>query len=254
MRRIFSGATVVLMLLVAVWGAGRPATAQDDETDADDLLATISALDDRVCALETQVAELANAAEDDPGEEDAATGAGPTPTADRIAGQRDDDDAASDADAGDAAPSGPVGTRDNPTPLGESAVIGDYTVRVVDVVPDATDLVLAENQFNDPPAAGTQFFLVGLEVTYTGSETGQPGFDLTAQAVGDRAVAYSPFDASCGVVPDDQFAASELFPGGTTQFNVCWAVETSDEASLLMFVEPLFAFDVDPVFFALRDE
>ena len=60
MRRIFSGATVVLMLLVAVWGAGRPATAQDDETDADDLLATISALDDRVSALETQVCTLSD--------------------------------------------------------------------------------------------------------------------------------------------------------------------------------------------------
>ncbi len=201
-------------------------------------------MDDRVSALETQVAELADADDDTA----APTSARPTPTPDDDAGK--DEEAAGD-EAG--AASGPSGTRDNPIPLGDSATSGDYTIRVIDVDLDATDLVLAENQFNESPAPGTQFSLVGVEVTYTGTTTGQPSFDLNFQAVGERAVAYSPFDASCGVVPADQFQANELFPDGTTQFNVCWAIDSADTASLVMFVEPLFAIDVEPVFFALRD-
>ncbi len=254
MRRMCVGIgfmTVFMVLVAPSWGAAMPTLAQDDE--ADDLAATVEALDDRVSALETQVAELT--ATEDEDDDAAATGARPTPTAAQTAGQdredeNDDEDAA--GEASDAA-SGPTGTRDNPIPLGDSATSGDYTITVIDVVPDAADLVLAANQFNEPPAAGTQFSLVGVEVTYSGTTTGQPSFDLNFQAVGERAVVYSPFDASCGVVPADQFQANELFPGGTTQFNVCWAIDSADAESLVMFVEPLFAFDVQPVFFALRD-
>src|SRR3712207_7673073 len=52
----------------------------------------------------------------------------------------------------------------NPVPLGEEAEVGGgWTLRVVDVVPDATDQVLAANPFNEPPAEGRQFFLVRSE-------------------------------------------------------------------------------------------
>jgi hypothetical protein len=238
--------TAVVLAIVTSWSIADPALAQDDE---DDVAATIEALEERVSALETQVAELAGGADDDDGDD----APRPTPTGDQddaSGDTRDDDGQDRDADAA----SGPAGTRDNPIPLGESAEVGDYTVTVLEAVPNATDLVMTENQFNEPPAAGKQFYLVGVEVTYNGTETGQPAFELNLQAVGDQAVAYTAFEASCGVVPLDQFQASELFPGGTVQFNTCWAIDSSDEDSLVMFVEAAFDFDAEPVFFALRED
>ena len=248
LRRLFVRAGVMIAVVMAFavsWSASAPILAQDDEGD---LVATIEALDERVSALETQVAELT--ADDD----DESGSTRPTPAAD----QPDEDDGsqndgeASDDDAG--ASSDAAGTRDDPIPLGESADVGDYTVTVLEAVPNATDMVMAENQFNDPPAAGKQFYLVGVEVTYNGTETGQPAFELKLQAVGDQAVAYTAYEATCGVVPLDQFQANELFPGGTVQFNTCWAIDSADEDSLVMFAESAFAFDAQPVFFALRQD
>ena len=245
-------AGIVMAVVVAVaasWSASAPTQAQDDEGD---VAATIEALDERVSALETQVAEL-TADNDD--ESDSSDSIRPTPAAD----QRDeeersqnDDGEPSDNEAG--ASSDAAGTRDDPIPLGVSADVGDYTVTVLEVVPNATDMVMTENQFNDPPAAGKQFYLVGVEVPYTGTETGQPAFELNLQAVGDQAVAYTAYEATCGVVPLDQFQANELFPGGTVQFNTCWAIDSVDEDSLVMFAESAFDFDAEPVFFALRED
>src|SRR5690606_22550320 len=124
--------------------------------------------------------------------------------------------------------------------------------RVVEFFPDATEMVLAENMFNDPPAPGEQFVMVTVEVTYNGSESGSPSFELNFKAVGDASVAYTTYDDSCGVVPNDQFRANELFTGGSIRFNVCWSVPSEDVDSLVMFVEPTFSFNAKPVFFALR--
>ena len=46
---------------------------------------------------------------------------------------------------------------------------------------------------------------------------------------------------------------TELFEGGSAEFNVCWAINSEDEDSLVMYVEPLFDFDADPVWFSLDD-
>ncbi|HEV2527037.1 MAG TPA: hypothetical protein VGT61_01085 [Thermomicrobiales bacterium] len=166
-------------------------------------------------------------------------------------------------DAGDATPAGDAGGgddelsdagagRDNPVPVGEVAAIGDYQLSVVSVTPLADDLIAAENQFNDSPGAGNQFFIARVAVTYTGTETGNPGFDLNVQAVGDRNVGYTTFEDSCGVTPDDEYSAGELFPGGTVEYNVCWRINSDDAGSLMLYVEELFSFDGERVWFSLE--
>jgi hypothetical protein len=145
-------------------------------------------------------------------------------------------------------------SRTSPIPLGDVGLVGDFQVSVLDVTPNATDLVLEENQFNDPPAAGHQFYIARVKVTLVGDEAADPSFDLNFQSVGDTAVGYTTFDPGCGVYPDDQYSAGELFPGGTVEFNVCWQIDSADEDSLVMYVEHFLSFDSDPVWFALTED
>lgn len=147
-----------------------------------------------------------------------------------------------------------AGTRDDPIPLGEAADTGDgWTVTVVDVNFDAAAAIAAENQFNEPPAAGRQFVMPTLEVTYDGTEAQANTFELGITAVGDGNVEYGgSFDDSCGVTPNGLTDANDLFQGGSVTGTVCWSVETADIDSLVMIVEPSFSFEENPVFFALR--
>jgi hypothetical protein len=145
-------------------------------------------------------------------------------------------------------------TQTSPIPLGEVGQVGDFQISVLEVTPNATDVVLEENQFNDPPAVGHQFYIARVKVTLVGDESAYPPFDLNFQSVGDSAVSYTTFDPGCGVYPDDYYFAGELFPGRTIEVNVCWQIDSTDEDSLVMYVEPLLSTDSDPVWFALTEE
>ncbi|HWK81109.1 MAG TPA: cupredoxin domain-containing protein [Thermomicrobiales bacterium] len=142
-------------------------------------------------------------------------------------------------------------SRKRPIPVGSIGLVGDYEVSVDNVTPNADDIIAAENQFNDPPAAGNQFFMARIEMTYTGSETGSPAFDLNFQSVGALNKGYSTFDNDCGVTPDSAVNLSDVFPGGKVTFNVCWQIATEDADSLVMYVEPLFSFDNERTWFSL---
>ena len=144
-------------------------------------------------------------------------------------------------------------SRTSPYPLGQTGELGDYELQVVDVLPDATDQVLAENQFNEPPAPGETFVFVRIEATYTGSDTGTPWVDLNFNVVGDLNLGYSQSTNTCGVIPDEGYEAPELFEGGTTEFNACWSVPEDEVSSLVMYVEEGFSFEDERVWFSLED-
>jgi hypothetical protein len=136
-----------------------------------------------------------------------------------------------------------AGTLESPVPGGEFAQVGDWKVRVIEVTHDGTDLVLEENQFNDPPEEGDQFFIATLEAEYTGTESGSFWIDMTWKALGPSAVAYESFEATCGTFPDSISDAGETFPGGVVTGNVCWSVSAADAADLVMLLEDAFSFD-----------
>jgi hypothetical protein len=144
------------------------------------------------------------------------------------------------------------GTPENPLPIGTAAEIGGgWVAAVVDVVPDATQLVLAENPFNKPPAEGQQFFLVTISATFEGEGSSTLPAGNAFQVVGESAVAYTSYDPGCGVVPNG-FSFAEVFSGGTTEFNICFSVNSSDVPSLVMFSSDFVAFDRNKrVWFAL---
>lgn len=142
-------------------------------------------------------------------------------------------------------PPPPVGsTRDNPLPLGQTVGITvgveEWRFRILSTVPDATAVILAENQFNDPPAAGFQFFMAAVEVTYVSGSGPQDPWSRIASdlnMVGNANVAYSQFSPSCGVIPDSFLFKGDLFPGGTMTGNICWPVRSTDVASLVGYFE-----------------
>lgn len=148
---------------------------------------------------------------------------------------------------------GSMGTRDNPVPIGTAADVGGgWTVTVLDVIPNGTDQVLAENQFNDPPAEGRQFFMVTISATYTGANSSTFNSAVSLSAVGASNVAYETFEDRCGVIPND-LPSTEVFGGGTITGNVCWSVRTDDVASLVMFSDSYVTFKPeDRVYFSLQ--
>jgi hypothetical protein len=57
---------------------------------------------------------------------------------------------------------------------------------------------------------------------------------------------------TCGVVPNDLYSVTDQFTGGTTEFNICWQVESADAESLVMYVESFLSFNDPPVWFAIQ--
>ncbi|SDO72346.1 DUF4190 domain-containing protein [Geodermatophilus sp. DSM 45219] len=148
------------------------------------------------------------------------------------------------ATEGEAAPAAEV------VPLGTPARVGDYEVTVDSVELDANASVAAANEFNEAPAG--QYVVTQLTVTYTGTEEGMPGWDLSAVFHGSDARQYS--DAECmAVLADDALDAPTLNPGGTDTFQFCMDVPAQAIAGGQLSVEPTVSFDSDErVFYAVQ--
>lgn len=145
----------------------------------------------------------------------------------------------------------PVGTRENPAPLGTEVKVGDnWRVAVVDIVEDAWPIIREENMFNEPPAEGHQFVMARLKFTYVGNESGTPWLDLMTGYLGANGVLYwRGGDTSCGVIPDPIYDVDELFPGASAEANVCWSVPSSAVKGGLIAVEEFLSSDDTRVFF-----
>lgn len=145
------------------------------------------------------------------------------------------------------------GRRANPLPLGTTTNVDGWVIKVLGATPNANRQLAGANQFNEPPAPGKQFFMAKVEATYEGGEDAAEDsanlFMLEFQAVGDKSVGYSEASDDCGVVPDELDAFKDVYVGGRISGNVCWAIDSADEASLVLRVS---SFGGTEVFFALR--
>ncbi len=146
---------------------------------------------------------------------------------------------------------GPLGSIGNPIERASPGMVGDWRVSVNSLDLDATAAILAENQFNDPPASGFTYVLVGLEATNEGSESADPWRDIRSKVLGESRVAYEGFETYCGVIPDDVTAVGDVEPGTTVSFNMCWAVGRDDIESLLLILEDYQDFESRRLFYAL---
>ena len=149
---------------------------------------------------------------------------------------------------------GNLGTRSNPVQFGQYFRPPDapWELKVESVDWDAWPEIEAENRFNDPPAAGNKFVLIGISVRNSGNEADSFS-SYQVSAVGSRAVEYRTFTDSCGVIPDDFEDFIRIFPGGELQGNICYEVVSSDINSLVLFGDrrtfDISDFNVDTLWF-----
>ncbi|HVE46480.1 MAG TPA: hypothetical protein VNA57_07010 [Acidimicrobiales bacterium] len=133
--------------------------------------------------------------------------------------------------------SGPIlGTRSAPLALGSEAVLSNgWRLSVQGVTPDATDEVMAENRFNDPPEEGHQFFIVNVSATYAGREdSALPLGDFSFSVVGSG---NTQIREGCGVTPDKFDFYAEVFAGGSLSGNICFAVPSVATDSLVLYAD-----------------
>ena len=146
-----------------------------------------------------------------------------------------------------------LGTRDNPLDAGTRIEMGDWTLAVTEVMLDATDEVMAANQFNDPPVDGRQFVMFSVDATYEGDESGTAWLDFSWAIVGAAGNTFGTgMDDYCGVIPDPLDDTGETFPGGSVSGNVCVSVESDQVEGGTIRIEESLSFDDTRAFYALN--
>lgn len=157
-----------------------------------------------------------------------------------------------EADEAPAADDAELGTRTNPLEIGTRIEMGGWSLAVTDVTLDATDLVMEENQFNDPPAEGRQFVLFAVDATYEGEESGTAWLDFSWAIVGSEGNTFgTAMDDYCGSIPSSLDDTGETFPGGSVSGNVCVSVESAQVDGGTIRIEESLSFDDTRAFYAL---
>ena len=141
------------------------------------------------------------------------------------------------------------GTRDNPYPIGTTITNDEWKVTVNSVTLDATDAVMAENEFNDPPADGYQYILVNATLTYVGTSEDGSMPDVSFDYVTATGETVDQFE-NWATGPDELDTLSTLYNGGTVEGNrVLSAPTESVEDGVLAVTPGIFG---DKVFFAVK--
>lgn len=209
------GVVLAIGVVGAIAGGGEDDSAEDATPGTDATTITEA-------PGETEPSEPAESPEDttsatDPVETEPPVATDPPSSGDSVAG----------------APVGERGDRANPVPLGSIADIGEgYRLQVLSVTDDATALVMAENQFNDPPAEGTRFTIVEVALGFYGFEDPQSGFSLQLSAVGSS---NTELDSSCGVTPNELNQYEDMFGGSVTRGNLCFVTTPADTGVVQLY-------------------
>ncbi|PAU91997.1 hypothetical protein CK505_02820 [Kocuria sp. WN036] len=168
---------------------------------------------------------------------DEALGSGNTtvvePSDDAVA---DDGAAEEDGAEGDAAAE--AGTRGNPYPIGSVIESDDWRVVVNSVTLDATDAVVSVNEFNEPPAEGSEYILVNYSTTYLGDDPdGQVPAFVTVEYVTADSTTVNSFDNTV-VAPEAIDTTSTLYTDGTATGNAAFEVPTATADQGVLAVSP----------------
>ncbi len=135
---------------------------------------------------------------------------------------------------GSEVPTGVTGTREAPVPVGQIADIGgDWRVQVLEVIPDAGEVMEAADQFYDAPPAGTTYMLVKIALGYFGTEDPKVGFEPDLDVFGSANVSLDNF--CLATVPDEVSFFSYLFSGGVVVGNVCFIAPIDQAGTFQLF-------------------
>lgn len=159
--------------------------------------------------------------------------------------------AASDTGAAAAEkPAANAGTRDNPHPIGSVIESDDWRVVINSVTLAATDAVVAANQFNDPPAAGSEYILVNYSATFVGDDpNGQVPAFVSIDYVTAEGKTVDTLD-NYAVAPEAIDTMSTLYTGATAAGNKVIAVPIATAGQGVLAVRPGML--ADKVFVAVK--
>ncbi len=139
-------------------------------------------------------------------------------------------------------------TRQNPLPVGSTISTDDWIFTLNSVNLSATDLVMNENEFNDPAPEGMTYILLNVSLTYVGTDPngGMPLPYVEYVTVDGKTI--SAFEAL--VVAPEQLSPLPLYDGATATGNIAVLapIDTVGEGVLKISPEPV----VDYAFFAVK--
>ncbi|WP_265980376.1 hypothetical protein [Arthrobacter sp. MI7-26] len=133
-------------------------------------------------------------------------------------------------------PAAQSGTRENPYPIGSTITSKDWRVVINSVTLAATDAVVAANQFNKPPADGSQYILVNYSATYIGDDPkGQTPAFVSIEYVTPNG---NTVNGNFAVAPQSIDTMSTLYKNATATGNKAIEVPTVAAGQGVLAVRP----------------
>jgi hypothetical protein len=117
----------------------------------------------------------------------------------------------------------PIGTRENPVPVGVAIAGGDWTYTVVGFEATVDDIVLDGNPASEPAPPDHQYVRARLRAAYSGSGVGDPR-TIDINLVDDAGATYRAANPCCGPEIDRLRSQPETFTGGAVEGWVYWVV------------------------------
>ncbi len=131
-----------------------------------------------------------------------------------------------------------AGTRANPYAIGSVIESDDWRIVVNSVALAATDQVVSANEFNEPPADGSEYMLVNYSATYLGDDpAGQIPAFVTVEYVTADGTTVNSFDKA--VVPPEAIdTTGTLYTDGTTTGNAVFEVPSATAGQGVLAIRP----------------
>lgn len=145
---------------------------------------------------------------------------------------------------------GDAGTRDAPIPVGQIADIGgDWRLQVLDVIPDAGEMMAANDEFFQAAPEGHVYLLVKLALGYFGVDDPKVGFEPDLAVLGSSSVALDNFCLT--TTPDEVDYFDYVFSGGVLTGYSCYIAPVEQAGTFVLFGKGDFFAD-DGVYFSLE--
>lgn len=126
----------------------------------------------------------------------------------------------------------------------------DWRIVINSVTLAASDAVAAANEFNDPPAEGSEYILVNYSATYLGDDAnGQMPAFVSLEYVTADGRTINSFDKTA-IAPDAIDSSNTLYKDGTATGNVAFEVPSATAAQGVLAVRPGML--ADKVFVAVQ--
>lgn len=142
---------------------------------------------------------------------------------------------AGEGDAGEAGAE--EGSRENPYSIGTKISSDSWDVTITNVTLDATDEILAEDEFNESPDAGNQYMMVDVEMTYTGDAPEGEVPMATFEYVSAGGNTFDGLDDMV-VAPNALDTLENMYNGASTSGSIAIQIPAEDAEAGVLAVNP----------------